>query len=213
MLQFLYYEIRMGMLSILWTTLLLSLYITFIPLFIGFSTSLLFYHRMGLFWICILFSVLTERLFQQDLDDGTFELYLLSDFSLQRIIGGKLLVYWCTKMLGIILTIPFLCSLYQIEISIMVLLTLFVGCLILTLIYATYSCGTLGSKGLEESWISIQHIAIIPVLSPLIMLFTSIQTHFLFTTIHFFILIGYLGLYICICWFLIPTIFLNIMSR
>jgi heme exporter protein CcmB len=211
MLQFIYYEIRISVLSIWWTTLLLSLYITFIPLFIGLSQPLLLYHRMGLFWVCILFSVLTERLFQQDLDDGTFELYLLSDFSIQRIICCKLLVYWCTKMLGIILTIPFLSSLYQIEVSLMFLLTLFVGCLILTLIYATYSCGTLGSKGLEESWISIQHIAILPVLSPLIILFTNIQTEF--STGHLFILIGYLGSYICICWFLIPTILFHIMSR
>jgi heme exporter protein B len=173
---------------------------------IGFSPKLLYHFNLGVIWICILFSFLPERWFQNDFEDGTLELYLLSSNSLCYILISKLSGYWAVKLSGVLGSLPFLAFLYSFHLSISIFFNMMIGSLAFTLICGIHSCLTLGLK--SNTWSSIQQLTTLPTLLPLILLLgqnKDISSQFL--------LLGYLGLLCVLYLIFVPTTLRRIISQ
>ena len=63
---------------------------------------------LAIIWIAISLSSLLsiKTMFQEDFDDGTLDLYILSNTSIETIIFIKSIVHWITTNLPIISLIP-----------------------------------------------------------------------------------------------------------
>jgi heme exporter protein B len=207
MLQLYVYEIKLNLFIITLTVTLFWLYIITIPLLVGLSPQLLYYLHLGVIWICILFSVMTERFFQSDLDDGTLELFYVSNCPIQHIFICKMIANWCLRMIGILCSIPMVSIVYHLDQSIGFYITIIVGSLVLVLILGVYACLTLGVK--SNLWHNLQHLITLPILLPAIMLCTTVQSEFE----NLIILVGYLSLFVWIYWTFISITLQNILSR
>nr|YP_006073034.1 channel subunit of ABC transporter for cytochrome c1 [Nitella hyalina]AEH42848.1 channel subunit of ABC transporter for cytochrome c1 [Nitella hyalina] len=173
-------EIVLNFHTVVTAFLLFLLYIAVTPLLIGFSTNLLFHFHLGLIWMCILFSFLPnmDRLFKNDFEDGTLELYCLSGPStrLQKIFISQLLSHWLLKIMAILLSFPVLQLLYHFQYSTVNCLTIVVGSLVFTLICGIHSCLTLGLRSTDSRKTSFFFFTTLPTLLPLILFCTSYQT-------------------------------------
>jgi heme exporter protein B len=93
-------------------TLLLFFIITgaLVPFAVGPDKDLLARIAPGIVWIAAFLSMLLglDRLFRPDREDGTLALYRLADLPLAAMIGAKVIVYWLTSALPLILASPFL---------------------------------------------------------------------------------------------------------
>ena len=155
------------------TFCLFGLYILLVPLFIGFSTDLIQHYHLGIIWLSIVFSFLPERFYHQDFEDGSLELYFLSSCHIQAIFIAKLFSYWFLKVIGILITLPFLSFVYRFEQSIYFYLSMILGTFLFTLISIIYSSLTITIK--SNSWNSLQHLTALPTLLPLILLCTTVD--------------------------------------
>nr|YP_010736355.1 cytochrome b biosynthesis [Zygnema circumcarinatum]QKQ14683.1 cytochrome b biosynthesis [Zygnema circumcarinatum]WEL36328.1 cytochrome b biosynthesis [Zygnema circumcarinatum] len=207
MLQLCLYEIRLNLSTIIMSFCLFLLYSIIIPLLIGFSPEFIYHFYYGLIWLCILFAFLPERLFQQDFEDGTLELYFLSSCSIQPIFISKLLGYWCLKISGILCTFPLLSSVYHFEQSKAICITMILGSLVFTLICGIHSSLTVALQ--SNSWNSLQHFTTLPTLLPLILLCTYIQTE----QVNFLALVGLVSLFVWIYWIFVSITLQNVLSH
>jgi heme exporter protein B len=68
----------------------------------------------GLIWMAVLLAMLlaSERLFQQDYEEGIIEQWLTSGFSLGLIVSAKLLLHWLLTIVPLLLFSPFLALLF-----------------------------------------------------------------------------------------------------
>lgn len=157
---------------------------------IGFSKDFLCYFYLGLIWICLLFSFLSERFFQNDFEDGTLELYCLSGYCLQKILLSKLVGHWVLQISGVFRTFPVVQLLYQFNQLKMNWFTLIIGSLIFTLMCGIHSC--LALRIISHSWNSLQNLTTLPTLLSLIIFcaFTEIEWF------HVLLLMGYLLLFL-----------------
>ena len=71
----------------------------------------------GLVWIAVLLAILlsSERLFQQDYDDGVIEQWLVSGYPLSLFIMAKVLLHWISTLLPILLFCPILALLFALN--------------------------------------------------------------------------------------------------
>lgn len=69
----------------------------------------------GLVWIAVLlaFFLSSERLFQEDYDDGVLEQWLVSGYPLSLFVGAKLLLHWAVMMMPLLLFCPLLMLLFN----------------------------------------------------------------------------------------------------
>jgi len=80
----------------------------------------------GLLWIALLFSIIlsTERMFQQDHDDGVLEQWFLSGHPISMFVIIKILTYWLLTIIPITIFLPIFALLFNLslqEISILAL--------------------------------------------------------------------------------------------
>lgn len=80
------------------------------PFAVGPDKALLARIAPGIVWIAAFLSMLLglERLLRPDREDGTLALYRLADLPLWAIIAAKVIIYWLTSALPLILVSPFL---------------------------------------------------------------------------------------------------------
>ena len=71
----------------------------------------------GLLWIAILLAMLlsSERLFQQDYDDGVIEQWLVSGYPVSLFVLAKVLMHWLFMLLPILLFCPMLTLLFALS--------------------------------------------------------------------------------------------------
>nr|YP_009674934.1 cytochrome c biogenesis B [Haplomitrium hookeri]QDE12947.1 cytochrome c biogenesis B [Haplomitrium hookeri] len=123
-----------------------------------------------------------ERFSQNDLEDGTPELYYLSGYCLQKIPLSKLSGYWVLQISGVFRSFPVPQLLYQFDQSKMSWFTIIIGSQIFTLMCGIHPRLALGIT--SNGWSSLQNPTTSPTLLPLIVFRTSIETewfHVLFS--------------------------------
>lgn len=82
--------------------------VAMIPFGLGPDLKLLRDIAPGLVWVALLLAVLLslESIFQADLEDGSFDQYLLSDTPLEILMLAKGLAHWLGVVLPLVLTAP-----------------------------------------------------------------------------------------------------------
>ena len=82
--------------------------VAMIPFGLGPDLKLLRDIAPGLVWVALLLAVLLslESIFQADLEDGSFDQYLLSDTPLEILMLAKGLAHWVGVVLPLVLTAP-----------------------------------------------------------------------------------------------------------
>lgn len=82
--------------------------VALIPFGLGPDLKLLRDIAPGLVWVALLLAVLLslESIFQADLEDGSFDQYLLSDTPLEILMLAKGLAHWLGVVLPLVLTAP-----------------------------------------------------------------------------------------------------------
>lgn len=82
--------------------------VALIPFGLGPDLKLLQDIAPGLVWVALLLAVLLslESIFQADLEDGSFDQYLLSDTPLEILMLAKGLAHWLGVVLPLVLTAP-----------------------------------------------------------------------------------------------------------
>lgn len=88
--------------------------IVFFPLTMRPDTIVLRAIAPGLIWVAMLFAMLlsSERLFQQDYDDGVIEQWIVSGDPLTLFITAKLSAHWLSMLLPILILCPLLAILF-----------------------------------------------------------------------------------------------------
>jgi len=94
--------------QILYSCLFFFMVLIFFPLTISTAETTLRSIAPGVIWIDMLFAFFlsTERLFQQDYEDGVIEQWLLSNYSLDLLITAKIAMHWFLNVLPMILLCP-----------------------------------------------------------------------------------------------------------
>ena len=89
----------------------------FFPLTMPPDTVLLRTILPGLVWIAVLLAMLlsSERMFQQDYDDGVIEQWLVSGYPVSVFIAAKVLLQWLTTLAPILLFCPLLALLFALS--------------------------------------------------------------------------------------------------
>lgn len=92
------------------TCLFFLMIVVFFPLTMPPDTALLRTISPGLIWIGLLLSMFlsSERLFQQDYDDGVLEQWLVSGYSVSLIVMAKLVIHWLLNLLPMLIFCPIL---------------------------------------------------------------------------------------------------------
>lgn len=82
--------------------------VALIPFGLGPDLKLLRDIAPGLVWVALLLAVLLslESIFQADLEDGSFDQYLLSDCPLEILLLAKGVAHWLGIVLPLVLTVP-----------------------------------------------------------------------------------------------------------
>ena len=106
---------------------------------------------LAIIWIAISLSSLLsiKTMFQEDFDDGTLDLYILSNTSIETIIFIKSIVHWITTNLPIITLIPLISFPLGITIyhSILICFVMLLSTPALSFISTIGAALTLGEKG------------------------------------------------------------------
>ncbi|KTD51772.1 heme exporter protein CcmB [Legionella quinlivanii] len=97
------------------TSLFFFMIVIFFPLTIPPVKEIVRQVAPGLIWTAMLLSLLlaSERIFQQDYEDGIIEQWLISGFSLNLIIVAKLCVHWLFSIIPMLIFCPLLAFLFN----------------------------------------------------------------------------------------------------
>nr|CAJ77657.1 cytochrome c biogenesis protein [Narcissus pseudonarcissus] len=170
---------------------LFLLYIVVTPLMIGFEKHFLCHFHLGLIWISLLFSFLSEPFSRNEKEDGTLELYYLSAYCLPKILLLQLVGHWVIQISCVFRGFPMLQLLYQFDRSGMDWLNIPLGSLVLTLLCGIHSCLALGIT-YSSGWNSLKNLTTSPTSLPPTVFCTSIETEWF----HVLSLIGYSFLFV-----------------
>ncbi|HRD69635.1 MAG TPA: heme exporter protein CcmB [Legionella sp.] len=71
----------------------------------------------GIIWMAMLLSMLltSERLFQQDYEQGVIEQWLVSGYSVTRLVSAKILAHWLFHIIPIIILCPFIAVIFSLN--------------------------------------------------------------------------------------------------
>jgi heme exporter protein B len=88
-----------------------------VPFAVGPDQELLARIAPGVVWIAAFLAMLLglDRLFRPDIEDGTLALYRLADTPLSAVVAAKVMVYWLTSALPLILASPILALLLAMD--------------------------------------------------------------------------------------------------
>lgn len=145
---------------------LFLVYLILIPLLFDLSFDLLYHLNRSIVWVCIVFLYLSERLYQQDYEDGSLEWYWLSRWSFQFVVCVKLVFFWLSGCVGIVCLFPLISILYDLPI---VCVNVVCGSLSLALVVGLCSCFTCGSA----SWAGLQHLLTLPLVLPIVLVWKT----------------------------------------
>lgn len=100
--------------------------VVFFPLTMPPNSLLLKQIAPGLVWMAVLLATLlaSERLFQQDHDDGVIEQWLVSGYSLRIIVSAKMLAHWLLTVTPLLLFCPILALLFGFTLHELIILLL-----------------------------------------------------------------------------------------
>ena len=146
--------------------------VVFFPLTMTPDVNLLRTIAPGLVWIAMLLAMFlsSERLFQQDYDEGVIEQWLVSAFPIQWFVTAKILMHWLLNVIPMLLFCPVLALLFALTPyeMVSVLLSLLCGTpaiLFLCALAAAFSTG-LKQKGV------VMALILLPLTIP-VMIFGS----------------------------------------
>ncbi len=135
--------------KMLWNTvLLLMMMMAFFPLTFPANTSLLKQIFPGMTWITLLFLfvIASDTLFQQEIESGVIEQWLIGTYPVHLILRAKLSVVWFFQMMLILMVSPLLIIMFDLSfyeffalLSSMILGT--PTLLMLNALAASFSCG------------------------------------------------------------------------
>ena len=96
--------------KLLYSCLFFSMILVFFPLTISADTNTLRMLAPGLIWIDMLlaFFLSSERLFQQDYDDGVLEQWFVSVYPISLMVTAKIVIHWILNVAPMILFCPIL---------------------------------------------------------------------------------------------------------
>lgn len=114
----LYREIRLHLSQlrlIVHSCLFFLMVMIFFPLTMPPDIALLRMIVPGLIWISMLLALFlsSERLFQQDYDDGVIEQWLVSGYPIGLMVGAKILVHWLLNLLPMLIFCPLLAVIFS----------------------------------------------------------------------------------------------------
>lgn len=127
--------------------------VVFFPLTMTPDVNLLRTIAPGLVWIAMLLAMFlsSERLFQQDYDEGVIEQWLVSSYPISLLVSAKILIHWLLNLLPMLILCPLLAILFKLSPheTLILMLSLLCGTpaiLILCALAAAFSSG-LQQKG------------------------------------------------------------------
>ena len=126
----------------------------------------------GLVWIAVLLAILlsSERLFQQDYDDGVIEQWLVSGYPLSVFIVAKVVLHWLSTLLPIVLFCPFLALLFALNVHEMLIVMLSLLCGTPAILFLCALAAAFGS-GLRQKGV-LMALVLLPLTIP-VMIFGS----------------------------------------
>lgn len=146
--------------------------LVFFPLTLPPDSALLRTLAPGLIWIVTLLSLFlsSERLLQQDYDDGVIEQWLVSGFPMQWFMTAKIIMHWLSSVTPMLLFCPVLALLFALNIRemISVMLSLLCGTPAILSLCAVASAF---STGLKQKGV-VMALILLPLAIP-IMIFGS----------------------------------------
>lgn len=103
--------------NLLYAAIFLLMVMVFFPLTLSAEPRLLREVAAGLIWIAVLLAMLlaSERLFQQDYEDGIIEQWLASGEALGLIVLAKISLHWVLNILPILLLCPLFALLFNLS--------------------------------------------------------------------------------------------------
>jgi heme exporter protein B len=120
------------------------------PLAMGSEPARLAQTAAAVIWVANLLASLLvlDNLYRSDFEDGSLEQLLLAPVPLPLVIGSKILVHWLTTALPVLLITPLLAQMLFLpapQLSVL-MLSLFVGSMLMSLIGAMVAALTLGIR-------------------------------------------------------------------
>lgn len=96
------------------TSLFFLMIMIFFPLSMPSDKELLRLIVPGFVWVAMLLSLFlsSDRLFQQEYDDGVIEQWLVSSYPLSVFVGAKMLMHWILNLLPMLLLCPIVALLF-----------------------------------------------------------------------------------------------------
>ena len=141
--------LRQGMDSLM-VVFFFVLAVVLFPLGVGPELNLLARISAGVIWVAALLAAMLslERLFQNDLDDGSLELLVLAPVPLEAVVLAKVSAHWLTTGLPLMVAAPLLAVLLNLGTDgfAVLVLTLALGTPTLSLIGAVGAALVLGSR-------------------------------------------------------------------
>lgn len=94
--------------QIIYACLFFIVMLVFFPLTISADSNTLRSMAPGIIWIDMLFAFFlsSDRLFQQDYEDGVIEQWLVSGYSVSVIVTAKLFMHWCLNIIPMLVLCP-----------------------------------------------------------------------------------------------------------
>lgn len=121
-----------------------------VPLSVGPDQNLLQRLAPGIMWLTLLLAVLltADRIFNQDLDDGSLELMAMHQMSLEGVAFAKAVAHWLSVGLPLAIVSPFLGFLLNLDVASLgvLLLSMVIGSLALSMLAAIGGAVTSGLK-------------------------------------------------------------------
>ena len=91
--------------------------VVFFPLTMSANARLLHTIAPGIVWIAMLLALFlsSERLFQQDYDDGVIEQWLVSGYPISIMVSAKILIHWLLNLIPMLIFSPLLAILFKLN--------------------------------------------------------------------------------------------------
>jgi heme exporter protein B len=147
-----------------------------IPLSIGPDQNLLQRLAPGIMWLALLLAVLltSEKIFQQDYEDGTLDALMTIDLPLELVTLAKALAHWLAVGLPLAVAAPLLGILLNINVSVIpvLMLSMVMGSLALSMLAAV---GGAITAGLRRGGLLVS-LLILPLYVPVLVFGVSATT-------------------------------------
>lgn len=161
--------------QILFACIFFLMIVVFFPLTISVEVKTLREMSPGIIWISLLLSIFlsSERLFQQDYEEGIIEQWILSEFPMSLFIFPKILAHWCMLLFPLLIICPIIgmflhLNIYEVFILIISLICATPAILCICALATAYCTGGVKQKGVLMSLI------LLPLVIPIMILGSNI---------------------------------------